>query len=60
MDITKCFYREIDKKMKNKIIDIIKDSFEQNNERKTVYVSNQLKKNISKRRLDCYICLSRK
>ena len=44
MDITQCFYRAIDKKMKNKIIDIIKDSFEQNNERKTVYVSNQLKK----------------
>ena len=41
MDIYKCNY--IDEKMKNKIKEIIEYSFYQTNERKPVYIGNQLK-----------------
>ena len=39
-----CCKRNIDENMKNKMVKIIKDSFEQNSQRKPCLVRNNLKK----------------
>lgn len=43
MEVNICYCRHMDKEMKDNIIIIIKNSFKQTDERKTVYISNQLK-----------------
>jgi len=44
MEISELFSKNMDKEMKNNIKNIINNSFKQEDDRKTVYVSNQLKK----------------
>ena len=56
MEISLC--RNINEDMKNKFIDIIKNSFEQEDQSKSRYVRDQLKA-LSKSKMECYLCFSK-